>query len=307
MSNTEIDKSTAAPVVASSTNDAGPDRSRRRLLQGACLGLCGLATAGASRLLWSGATAPSNTVGSDSLSQISEGLESPKSHRLAYADDVLLSAQDLLLATALHARLLALRDQLGHGQFNLLSFDQARRQAAQYHRIGSFTAAETAFLEELFYRDAAELGFRSERVVAQLSHSVKSTQLVKVGEMGNFLYDGAPQALFQRIQRDVGNSLLLTSGIRGVVKQTHIYLDKVVACGGNLSMASRSIAPPAYSYHAIGDFDVGQAGLGQGNFTRIFLDSEVCHRLRDLSYVENRYAENNDLGVRYEPWHVKVA
>ncbi len=57
--------------------------------------------------------------------------------------------------------------------------------------------------------------------------------------------------------------MYLTSGVRGVAKQFILFLAKAEANGGNLSLASRSLAPPGYSYHGVGDFDVGEKDLEQ--------------------------------------------
>jgi len=90
------------------------------------------------------------------------------------------------------------------------------------------------------------------------------------------------------------------------MKQFLLFLNKVYICNGNLSLASRSLAPPGYSFHGNGDFDVGQAGLGAFNFTDRFTDTEVFKRLSELGYLKLRYPKGNPLGVRYEPWHIKV-
>jgi hypothetical protein len=75
----------------------------------------------------------------------------------------------------------------------------------------------------------------------------------------------------------------------------------------SLSLASRSLAPPGYSYHGIGDFDVGQVGLGADNFSQRFTTTRVYRKLKDLGYMKIRYVEDNMLGVRFEPWHIKVS
>ena len=85
-----------------------------------------------------------------------------------------------------------------------------------------------------------------------------------------------------------------------------LFLNKVVRSNGNLSLASRSLAPPGYSYHGIGDFDVGQIGLGSDNFTERFTTTSVYKRLNEQGYVKIRYPLDNLLGVRFEPWHIKV-
>ena len=81
---------------------------------------------------------------------------------------------------------------------------------------------------------------------------------------------------------------------------------KAMETGGNLSQASRSLAPPGYSFHAAGDFDVGKVGFGPDNFTEAFARTDEYRRLIDLGYVEIRYTETNPFGVRHEPWHIKI-
>ncbi len=75
---------------------------------------------------------------------------------------------------------------------------------------------------------------------------------------------------------DVGESLTLTSGVRSIVKQTKLFLDKIDSVDGNLSVASKSLAPPAYTYHSIADFDVGKKRLWLCKFyTKICLNRRV--------------------------------
>ena len=75
----------------------------------------------------------------------------------------------------------------------------------------------------------------------------------------------------------------------------------------NVLLVSRSLPPSGYSFHEVGDFDVGSRRLGAENFTQAFVYSQVFRRMQTLNYVELRYPDNNRLGVRYEPRHVKVA
>ncbi|HKI73197.1 MAG TPA: D-alanyl-D-alanine carboxypeptidase family protein, partial [Pseudomonadales bacterium] len=75
---------------------------------------------------------------------------------------------------------------------------------------------------------------------------------------------------------------------------------------GNLSRASRSLAPPGHSYHGVGDFDVGKVGYGLRNFTSDFARTDEYKSLLELGYVTMRYPQYNLMGVRYEPWHIKV-
>ena len=89
--------------------------------------------------------------------------------------------------------------------------------------------------------------------------------------------------------------------------QLHLFLAKTFQSDGNLSRASRSLAPPGYSFHNAGDFDVGKNGLGEMNFTADFSHTDEFKRLINLGYVDIRYTDSNQLGVRYEPWHIKLA
>ena len=123
---------------------------------------------------------------------------------------------------------------------------------------------------------------------------------------GHFLYRGDSEALYLKVKKDIGASIVLTSGIRNVVKQTHLFLAKTIQSNGNLSRASRSLAPPGHSFHGIGDFDVGKVGFGSKNFTSDFSDTKEFQKLVELGYVDMRYPLHNLLGVRYEPWHIKV-
>ena len=86
-----------------------------------------------------------------------------------------------------------------------------------------------------------------------------------------------------------------------------LFLNKAYKSNGNLSVASRSLAPPGYSYHGVGDFDVGQVGFGADNFTARFTSTEVFKKLENLGYINLRYQKDNLLGVRFEPWHIKVS
>jgi len=129
---------------------------------------------------------------------------------------------------------------------------------------------------------------------------------VKIPYSGNYLYKDRSVEIFESIKRELGDQVVLTSGVRSVMKQFLLFLNKVYNSDGNLSLASRSLAPPGYSFHGNGDFDVGQAGYGKLNFTSHFTETEVYKRLSEMGYLKLRYPQNNRLGVRYEPWHIKI-
>ena len=146
-----------------------------------------------------------------------------------------------------------------------------------------------------------------EKPLKHLSDKIPKKKAVKIPHTGNYIFKGPALETYQKIRNKLGDPVILTSGIRSIIKQLHLFLKKTCASEYNLSMASRSLAPPGYSYHGIGDFDVGQIGFGVDNFTERFTTTEVCRKLEDLGYVNLRYREDNLLGVRFEPWHIKVS
>ena len=223
-----------------------------------------------------------------------------------FPGDVYLSEINQLLLQPTIERLERVQRFIGHGNFNLIGFDEMLYFVRNYEEIGAFDPAELAFLEEVFFNDATDYGFFGEKVTPELTHRILQNDLEKIEGSGHYLLKGESLNQYNLIHRDVGNNLLLTSGIRNVVKQMHLFLAKTRQSNGNLSKASRSLAPPGYSFHGIGDFDVGKIGLGEANFTADFSNTDEFRRLITLGYVDIRYTDTNRYGVRYEPWHIKI-
>ena len=221
--------------------------------------------------------------------------------------DIVLDAREMKLLNSTVEKFKKVQDNVGHGNFYLLSFDEALGFARQNGSIGAFTPEETEFLEKIFYEDAAKYGFLGDKPLPGLTDAVKKDVAYKVPHTGNWLYKGKPLETYETIKGILGDKVILTSGVRSVVKQFLLFLSKAQVCRGNLSQASRSLAPPGYSFHGVGDFDVGQKGLGARNFSSSFTETEVFKRLNDLGYIVLRYPKDNLLGVRFEPWHIKVA
>ena len=220
--------------------------------------------------------------------------------------DVVLSGQRRVAFDSALARLRRLQDYVGFGNFNVIGWDQSLKLARKQAKIGAFTPAELDLIEEMFFTDARTLGFYGDKVVANLSDVISRRDIQKIPASGHYLFKGTPTATYQRIRRDLGDTVILTSGIRGVVKQIYLFMNKAAKVDGNLSLASYSLAPPGHSYHAIGDFDVGKKGFGARNFSEAFAETDEFKRLIDLGYLDIRYPEENPFGVRYEPWHIKV-
>ena len=223
-----------------------------------------------------------------------------------FEDDYFISPEEFQLVKDALARMSRVQRTVGHGNFNLISFDQMIKYGRNFSQVGEFTKVELEYLEQLFFADARTYGFYGEKVMSGLTERIPSRDLLKIPKTGHFLFKGKSQALYNKLRKDVGEDIVLTSGIRGTVKQMYLYLSKVSQAEGNMSKASRSLAPPGYSYHAIGDFDVGKVGFGYKNFTEDFADTDVYKKLQDLGYIAIRYTDDNKFGVRYEPWHIQV-
>ncbi len=223
-----------------------------------------------------------------------------------FTDDIYLSSERMPLFKNVLAKLSKAQSAVGYGRFNLMTFDGLLRIAADQPNIGAFTAEELQFIEEIFFTDAKNYGFYGEKVTDKLTAQIRERDTIKIAGSGHYLFRGKPEALYREITRDVGSDIVLTSGIRSVVKQLHLFLLKAESTKGNLSRASRSLAPPGHSFHGISDFDVGKTGWGYRNFSDQFAESDVFKRLIDLGYVDIRYTRTNSFGVRFEPWHIKV-
>ena len=224
-----------------------------------------------------------------------------------FASDIFLDAsyETLLLQTTRHMS--RVESYMGHGNFNLMSFDEMLRAGRTFPAIGEFTAEELNFLEEVFFANPNRYGFFGKKISHSLTDVIPRNDVAKVARTGHFLLRGESLNLYNRLKRDVGNDLILTSGVRSVVKQMHLFLAKSVEANGNLSRASRSLAPPGHSYHGVGDFDIGKIGFGARNFTADFSSTEEYQRISKLGYVDIRYPTDNLFGVRFEPWHIKIS
>lgn len=223
-----------------------------------------------------------------------------------FTDDIILDAEQYQVLVKTLERINRVQDYVGFGNFNILSFDQALKYARNTPRIGEFTEQELLFMEEMFSYDSKRLGFFGEKVIDRQTFEIADRDVAKMPGTGHYVFRGHSEVFYNKLRTEVGDSLILTSGVRNIVKQYQLFLAKAVQARGNLSRASRSLAPPGHSYHAIGDFDVGQVGGGLSNFTAAFAQTDEFKRLQDLGYVKIRYTADNDYGVRYEPWHIRV-
>ncbi len=199
-----------------------------------------------------------------------------------------------------------IQSHVGYGNFNIISFDEILTLSKQNTFIKPFSKEELEFLEYIFYYDPEYHGFYGERISKSITETIDKRRIIKVPHTGHYLFKDGPYQTYLRMCDDIGSSLVLTSGIRSIVKQTKLFLDKLERENGNLSICSKSIAPPAFTYHTISDFDVGKKGFGYANFTSEFALTEEFFQMKKLDYIDIRYTVKNLDGVRYEPWHVKI-
>ena len=181
---------------------------------------------------------PYATIPGDYSSYISDYLEKMRHFNEPHVTDVYVEPSKYRLFETVTRRLDQLQDTTGYGNFGLLSFDDGLSIARDYSEVGEFSKEELDFLEELFYTDATRYGFYGEKSLTRLTDEIPANEVVKIPGSGNYLYKGAPLQTYNRIARDVGGHLILTSGVRGVMKQFKLFLRKACDNSGNLSLAS---------------------------------------------------------------------
>jgi len=222
------------------------------------------------------------------------------------SSDVYLSTEEFRTLSSIKVRLKRLRRFVGYSNFNLISFKDARYYARNYSAIGSFTKKELALIERLFYENPNDYGFYGRKTCFTIDHEINEKDVRKIPNTGHYLFKGKPEQDYANIINDVGDTLILTSGVRNVVKQLDLYVNKIYSTRGNMTEATIAIAPPSYSYHTISDFDVGRKDWGYKNFTADFALTNEFTKMTKLDYIGMRYKKNNRDGVRFEPWHVEV-
>jgi len=219
-------------------------------------------------------------------------------------NDLYIEKKDYKTFHSIRKKLKLVQQYIGYGNFNIISFDHMLNIAKRAGNIQAFTKEEISFLEFIFYYNPSSHGFFGNRISNNITDTIDKKIVTKIPHTGHYLFKGKAERTYYEMKKDVGDSLTLTSGIRSIVKQTRLFLDKINSLDGNITVAAKSIAPPAFTYHAIGDFDVGKKGFGYANFTSRFAETHEFEEIQKLKYVDVRYTINNKDGVRYEPWHI---
>ncbi len=220
--------------------------------------------------------------------------------------NIYLKEEDILNIENVRTKLSQVQSHIGYGNFNIISFDDTRAILKRAKGMQDFTKSELAFIEYIFYYKPEVHGFYGDRISNNLTQKINKKDVTKIAYTGHYLFNEKSVATYEHMVKDLGENIILTSGVRSIVKQMKLFLDKVHKSKYNLSLASKSIAPPAFTYHTVGDFDVGKKGLGSSNFTARFALTPEFKAMQKLKYIDMRYTINNKDGVRYEPWHVKI-
>lgn len=225
---------------------------------------------------------------------------------IANTTDIYLSKDEWELVSSVNARLKRVKKHVGFGNFNIITYSDTLFYARNYSKIGAFTKKELAFIDKLFYEDPQQYGFYGRKTCFDIDNKIDKKDVKKIPYTGHYLFRGKAMQDYENLKEDIGDTLILTSGVRNVVKQLSLYVEKICNTRGNVTKASISIAPPAHSYHTVSDFDVGRKGWGHKNFTADFASTYEFNEMMKLDYIRMRYNKNNRFGVRFEPWHVEV-
>lgn len=239
-------------------------------------------------------------------SEYNRYLESQKEKVNNFTTDIYLPNNQMEAFNSVKNKLAQIQRHVGYGNFNIISFDKAVSIARWGRGIEKFTKEEIEFMESIYYYNPSIHGFYGKRTSFNITEKINTKDITKIPRTGHYLFKGKTVDTYNHMQKDIGNTIILTSGVRSIVKQMKLYVDKIARTEGNLTQASKAIAPPGFSYHTIGDFDVGKKGFGYANFTPRFALTNEFFRMRKLKYIDMRYTINNRDGVRYEPWHIKI-
>ncbi len=208
------------------------------------------------------------------------------------------------IVKSLLEKLNTVQSHVGYVRFNFISFDEMLKIASYCKK--PLTPGEIGYIETIFYGDPRRYGFYGERTVSRLTSVIAEKDIVYIKKSGHFLIRGAATEKYNTLKKLIGSDLVLTSGVRAPVKQLHLFLKKMVSEGGDLRLTSNTIAPPGFTFHSVGDFDIGKAGFGHANFSDKFQETDVFKKLYDGGHIAIRYTNGNPYGVRFEPWHIKV-
>lgn len=238
-----------------------------------------------------------NVVQPKDINDLKDYLKKMAEPDKVHQSDIFVNNYDLDIFKEVHSKLLQAQKSYGFGNFMATSMREV------FDRV-SFSENEKGYMMDLFNQPASKYGFYGDKPIVNFWNEFDNKKLVKLN--GLIVLEGEPIIKYKKIVSEISD-VYMTSGIRNIPKQMLLFMDKAKNdCKYNLSMASRSLAPAGYSYHGVGDFDIGKKGLHEKNFTEVFAETNVFKEAVARGYIQIRYEKDNLLGVRFEPWHVKV-
>lgn len=87
----------------------------------------------------------------------------------SHAADAYLERVQYPVLISIFKRMDRVQNLVGHGNFNVVSFDEMLGYGRRYRSVGEFTLAEKSFLEELFTANARRYGFLGKQVIDELT------------------------------------------------------------------------------------------------------------------------------------------
>ena len=103
-----------------------------------------------------------------------------------FASDIYLDPRDepLLLRTTQH--LSRVERHIGHGHFNLMSFDEMLQRGRNFPQIGKFEADELNFIEEVFFANPHRYGFFGKKIAPRSQILSRATMSRKYQTLDTF-------------------------------------------------------------------------------------------------------------------------
>lgn len=228
-----------------------------------------------------------------------------KKQKKLIVKDYILTKPELISLKSLDKKIGVVFRHIGYKKSNIINYYDFIKELNASKGLTPLTKNEKEIFDKIYYMDAKEFGFKGARVSSSYKKFIKKEDLIDVGS-GHYLYRGKSYRLYEQISRDTNDTIMITSGFRNVLKQFYIFTMRVIKLKGDMTKAKDLIAPPAYSYHYHGDFDIGVVGMGIDNFTSKIIEYKEYQKLIDLGTISIRYTKYNKIGVKYEPWHIKI-
>ncbi len=122
---------------------------------------------------------PPTNRSEDYDAHIKDYLHKMRNFNVHHDGDIRLERREFDLLKSCARRFERVQLTVGHGNFYLLSLDEAISIARSYSRVGEFTRAEMDFLEMIFYFDASHYGFFGNKPVKNITDGVKRREVAK--------------------------------------------------------------------------------------------------------------------------------